>query len=652
MSNAERFRPDIEGLRAVAVLLVVLYHAHIPGTSGGYVGVDVFFVLSGYLITRLLSDEFGASGRIDLLRFYARRVRRLLPASALMIGVVALGCALTLAPVEQDRIAATFIATAAYSSNLFFAWKSADYLGGVAEHDPLLHTWSLTVEEQFYLVWPAVVWLALKASAGARPKARVRPFEVLLLLTTVLGFAASVAITRSNQPYAFFLTPLRAWEFSIGALACSVQPWLPKLRPYATLLAGAGMVATLASGMLFDERTAFPGPFAAIPALGTIALLLAGESAPTNLVSRALSTRPMLELGRLSYSWYLWHWPALVLLASPVDETRIEVRLALLLGSLLVAKASFELVEKPLRFSAWLAPSWRSLGVGAVVSLLLVGTGFGWRTAAEKWQHTPTQEPLTRAMVDRPEVYASDCHVEYEGTSSPLDRCTFGSSPTAPLVVLYGDSHAAHWFPALELAAREGRIQLLSLTKSGCRPEPSGGWLAKRRRAYHECRDWVASSLARLAELRPAAVLMAGRDTRDVAEERWTDGVRSVLQATEAAGSRVVLMLDVPQPRGEVSVCASRAVWRDDPEGASECAFPFERVGHVDAAARAVKHDRLRIFDPRPWVCAGSGARECEPLVQGVPVWRDESHISVDFARRFSAELVDVALSTDPPGPR
>ncbi|MCA9570597.1 MAG: acyltransferase, partial [Myxococcales bacterium] len=549
-------RADIEGLRAVAVLLVVLFHARL-GVTGGFVGVDVFFALSGYLITTLLVREHERSGRIDLLRFYGRRVRRLLPASfAVVVTVLAVGSRV-LAPDEQRDLARTAQSVALYASNLRFAWEAGDYFGDL-ESNALLHTWSLGVEEQFYVLWPLALVLAL----------RVRQTVPFVQATVLLGLPAAAWAVGTNASWAFFLSPLRAWELALGALGALWAPTrLAWMRGTAWSVAGA--LAVVLPGFLYTGDTPFPG-VAALPAtLGTTVLLVAGAGS-VGPVQQALSIGPLRLLGRLSYAWYLWHWPVLVLL--PVwllrEPTSIEVLAGLGL-SLLLAWASFHVVEQPLRGHARLQPTGASLALGALLTAAGVGLSFVALDHADTLSATPELRELVKARATKPRLYRQGCNADHEDITFDARRCTTGE-PDAPRVVLFGDSHAAQWAPPLRKLAERGEIRLTTLTKSSCRPIGEARRLAVIGREYTECAVWFENVLEALPGLRPAVVLVGGR-VLGPTEEAWRAGLSRVVETSRAAGAQTVFLEGVPVLPGDVSPCLARSVVRGlDP---ADCHF-------------------------------------------------------------------------------
>jgi peptidoglycan/LPS O-acetylase OafA/YrhL len=307
---------DIEGLRAVAVVLVLLFHADVPGFAGGYVGVDVFFVLSGYLITRLLLRERLDRGRIALGDFYARRFRRLLPASTLVIAVTILVSRWVLSPLLFEETVRDGIWAAGWLANVRFILVGHDYLALEGFESPLLHFWSLAVEEQFYLLWPFLLLVAgLRTGTGQQAAQRLlRRITALLALVLAASFVASVSLTRTDQVLAYYSLPTRAWELAVGGLlAIAVVRGARFTWAGTAALGWIGLAAIVTSGTLYTLETPFPGWTAAVPVLGTAAVIAAGERGGSRGPVRVLRWQPLQVLGRWSYSLYLWHWPVLVL---------------------------------------------------------------------------------------------------------------------------------------------------------------------------------------------------------------------------------------------------------------------------------------------------------------------------------------------------
>jgi len=340
-----RLRPDIQGLRGLAVLLVVLFHAGVPFTPGGFIGVDVFFVISGFLITGLLMREVERSNHIRYLDFIARRARRLLPAALVVIAFVGAASVLVYPPLERLDVMSAARSAALYVANLWFAIRTVDYFGVAAASNPLLHMWSLAVEEQFYVGWPA--FLALAAFGLKRGDLRSRVTWAVAVLSAIT-FAACVWMTWFAQPWAFFGTPFRAWEFGLGALVYLLAPHISRLPQSALAWSGlAGLVLVLGTALALHDEAPFPGAIALLPTAGT-ALMLASLHAPGG-VGALLSWRPLARVGDISYSWYLWHWPLLVMFPILLPEQRVLAIVAAVAISYLAAELSYRYVEEPFR---------------------------------------------------------------------------------------------------------------------------------------------------------------------------------------------------------------------------------------------------------------------------------------------------------------
>src|SRR5215212_8279567 len=369
VQTTSRFRADVEGLRAVAVLAVVVYHAGLSQVRGGFVGVDVFYVLSGFLITGLLWEELQTTAGLRLGAFYGRRARRLLPAAVLVLMVTLAASWVWLSPLQARGAARDAAAAALYVANYRFALQRTDYLAD-ASPSPLQHYWSLGVEEQFYLLWPLLLLVVFLA--GRRLRVRSPAVAAAALVPVGVGsFALSLRLTVVAQPWAFFSLPTRAWELAAGglvALAASRLARLPGLA--AATLGWLGLEAILWSITRFGPSTPFPGAAALFPVAGTAAVLAAGCAAPRLGPSLLLGRWPLQLGGRLSYAWYLWHWPLLVLAPAVVGHPLSPVpRLGLAAAGGLLAAATVRLVENPVRFLARLAarPS-RSLALGAALT--------------------------------------------------------------------------------------------------------------------------------------------------------------------------------------------------------------------------------------------------------------------------------------------
>lgn len=378
---SQHFRPDIEGMRAIAVGLVLLYHGFHAPFTGGFVGVDVFFVISGFLITNLLLHENARTGRISIPRFYARRVRRILPAATIVVLATAFAAYHWLGFIAGNEIADDAKWTTVFAANIHFSLLGTDYLGSQLPPSPLLHMWSLGVEEQFYLVWPGVFLGLVLVVRGARHR---NALAVSLLLIIGASLAWSVIQTESNATWAYFSPLTRAWELALGALVAVLATVAARVRPFwlIELLSLCGIAGIVVSALVLNSSTHYPGWSVALPVTSTALLIAAGGANPRTLVGRTLALRPMQWIGARSYSLYLWHWPFLIIAAEYLGHNLSAIQnTGLLLLALAATAITYRLVENPVRHARVLATRTRlTLAIGAVLLAVTVGTA-QWQIA-------------------------------------------------------------------------------------------------------------------------------------------------------------------------------------------------------------------------------------------------------------------------------
>jgi peptidoglycan/LPS O-acetylase OafA/YrhL len=642
------FRPDIEGLRGIAVILVVLFHSGVPGFRGGYVGVDVFFVVSGYLITGLIVTEIERTAAFSVRNFYARRVRRLLPASGLaVVGVILAGVVLY-SPLELSRYAKWGAYTSLYISNFMFMRDAVNYFAGPVTNNPFLHTWSLAVEEQFYLLWPALIALISWRSPSRRRLAG------WLFAVTVLSLAASIWVTDVRQPWAFFSLPTRAWEFGVGGLGCLLRrDVLSPRQGWLKLLSWVGFTALLAAGHYYHNvKLVFPGYVALVPVLGTLAMLLEGASGAPSILQSMLARPVMQWLGRLSYSWYLWHWPFLIYAKACLPELTWRGRLLVAVAALLMAQLTYWFLENPVRFNSYLIarPS-LSLGLAVLIPAVGVSVALAASHAASVTLSTGQQHQIEVASI----VGSSrDCMVP-RGTSR-ITECIFGDYRSQTKIVLLGDSHAWQWLPAVSSIAEQEHWELVTLLKANCQVaareiNPEG------RATDTSCEAWEAKALERISVLRPSMVILgesAGAignplmSQWPVTPRKWEDGLRVALSKLDAMGTKTLVIADIPYASFDVPVCLSRAAsakW-----GPKSCEIIREaglnqQVRDGERAA-VDSHSGARWVDFSGLFCRGS---RCETIVDNLVAYRDDNHISEILARHLTPQLlheVDVLMNS------
>jgi peptidoglycan/LPS O-acetylase OafA/YrhL len=725
------FRPDIEGLRAVAILAVVLYHAHVSVLGGGFDGVDVFFVVSGYLITSLIWRELNRDGRVSLAAFYGRRARRLLPAAIFVVAVTALAARRWMPPLELPSVMKDGVASSLYVVNYRLALQHTSYLAPARVVSPFQHFWSLAVEEQFYLVWPllligaSMVWRRPHRYQHYRWRhtrnGRLGPDRGTALLAlgavTALSCFLSIWLTHINQPWAFFSLPTRAWELGAGGILALSAPTIKRIpATAATVIGWTGLAVIALSFFLITPSTPYPGTAALAPVLGAVLVIASGEvaSVRANAIVRrqgpakVLARPSMRAIGRISYSWYLWHWPFLILAPYVLGYTLSlwqNLFVAALSGA--VAAASYAVIETPVRTSAWLAAVPRrslvtggALSAAGVMVCVLVAadlpslTGHGVApaatirtpvsssapTASRPTASGPAASPVTTvdplqaeiasldaqiaaqlaagvgteevpsnlhptlaaANTDDPPVFVDGCQDSY--LASAVQKCEFGDLASNTSVVLFGDSHAGMWFPAVDLAANQHGWRLYTWTKATCPPIIIPIFSPDLRRNFTECQTWRQNVLARIQEVHPAVVILGmARHYSSVYgftpyQEPWLQGMAQMVATIRQMGARVVVVGPVPKPPFNVPDCLSAHLG-----DAVACTEPVStEINDAGMAAErsAVTAAGGTYVDVQPWFCT---VTRCAVIVGNIEMWRDDNHISPEYSSflgpAMSAEL-------------
>ena len=689
--------PTLDGLRGIAVIAVVLQHAWPSILPGGFAGVDVFFVLSGYLITRMVVSELEATGRIDLVAFYARRVRRIVPAALACVTIVTIVFTVGLGVGLQPDFRLEALGSTLAFSNILFALRATDYFATDPSGSPFLHFWSLGVEEQFYLLWPTALlllvaagaWLARRAGPSrlsARRASRWWPLGLALVGAAISFLLAN----RGSQTTAFFLLPQRAWELLAGGLLAWLQrevgrPYAPGRGVGGWLLAVGGAVALAVTFAFAPGLGRWPGPATALPVLGTVALIAGGQEMPG---ARPLSNAGLRFFGRISYALYLWHWPALAavaLIALPAAQPPLWLTVVAVAAAIAIATASTVLLEEPIRFSRgrWLTGT-RALSAAAGAALVTValvvgltaappavaagpdrsvtipsagtpgassipaGTGLPGSAASTPPSIPPGTIADLRAQMatirdDRERLIADACYTPL-GKSDVRD-CVYGAAANAdgsprhgspphgmPVVVLFGDSHAMHWFTAVNAWARGAGFALVPLTRSGCVITDAPPTTSDDN--VSGCLDWRVAALARLAALHPAVTVAASSsgvpltiDGTNVLPRAnpgpWVAPTERFLGLLASRSGLVVYIADVPRPGFDVPDCL--AAHAGDP---GRCAVPLDAANPpaLVAAERQIALDLgISFVDPAPWICPDQA---CPWILNGRIAYVDDHHIA------------------------
>lgn len=648
-------RSDIQGLRAIAVAAVVLDHAGVPGVGGGYVGVDVFFVVSGFLITGQLLGRLEATGRIGFADFYARRARRILPASLTVLALTVAGVLAFVPPTLRAQALTDAAAVALYVPNYVFAARGTDYLANTTP-SVFQHYWSLGVEEQFYLLWPAllaVAWLLLRR--------RRRAVAGVMAAVALASLAAGIVLTRTNEPWAFFALWPRAWELAAGGLLAIAAPAVGRMLPAwaARLLGWTGLAGIVAACVLFTADTVFPGTAALLPVLATVAVIAGGCVPVPGSADVLLRLRPFQFLGAISYSLYLVHWPLEQLPQAAVGYEHplpLYVTLGLAVAAVPIAWAMYRWLENPVRRARALAqgPARRSLfgaltgsGVLAAASVIVLITTTGStpqtsRTVADTVPVPPIQAtafvpanlkpPLAQAAQDNPALYADGCELGFS-VAAP-HPCSFGPAD-APAVVLWGDSAAAQWAPGLQTAVEASGNRLVTQTKSGCASTLIDH--VYKGQPYPSCDQWRTNVLAQLAADPPAVVVLADYVNDELPKgaaelTQWTAGLADTI-AKLPAQTKVLLLVDSPDFGVNPVDCLSQHV-----NAAEKCARPasvaLPSPGRL-AVYRAAADTRADLVDLTPYFCSDS----CPAIIGDELVYRDSHHLTASYSSELAGPL-------------
>ena len=597
---------QIQGLRALAALLVTLFHA--KWVNGGFIGVDIFYVISGFLITGLLMREIERTGTINFKEFYARRFKRLLPTSFFVLAVTAIFSWLLLPATMRSSLGRDVIAASLYVSNYLFAWWQADYQNLDATPSPVIHYWSLAVEEQFYLLWPLLIFTFFIVATKLKKKITL---TLLVGTITALSFVFSIYQTETSPIWAFYSLPTRAWELGLGALLVLIPPI--RTRKFVGLL---GFIFIIISAFIFGETTAFPGFNAVLPVMGTVMLIATINTWPPFLNDVA-NSRLFQWLGEISYPLYLWHWPLLVLpstyFARPLA---VYERILAIIATIILADLTHRFIEEPFRKTKTIPTLVFKRTVIITLVSVMIGTTIIF-SSSDKIDVSGINGAVSLAEIKaRPLVYDDGCHANYAQTQSA--KCEYANIKSQRTIVLYGDSHAAQWFPALvEIATRSG-YKLVSLTKSAC-PSVDTVRLDQGGFKMSRCNQWRINSIKRIQQIKPDVLIMSSfqyfsQPPRFSDREKWwNDGQRKLLTQVSNASPHLIYLTDTPHPLRDIPACLANY-------SISKC--------NTTQRSENLSISGFEVIDPNSWLCS----RVCPAVKDGVVAYRDASHISVDIA--------------------
>ena len=603
---------EIQALRALASILVVIYHARL--IRGGYIGVDIFYVISGYLITGLLLRELDKTRTLSFSAFYLRRLKRLLPTSFVVLVITGLTAWLLYPVTMRHELGKDIAAAGIYISNYLFAFWQMDYQNLNAIPPVVIHYWSLAVEEQFYLFWPFII-VALFKRGG-----RTYVFRGVIGLTT-LSFFWSFTQTKSSPIWAFYSLPTRAWELGIGALLL----FLPDIKSIAKLkrnLAAAALIAIVLGSTLFNDSTAFPGTAALIPVIAAAVAIGTIGSWP-QVLKRISNFKVVQWLGEISYPLYLWHWPLLVIPAVFFGRgLHIYERALCILATLLLAHLTHRFIEEPLRHKQLPRKAIIRLSSLATVISLILGISI-YATHSDQIRLADGKSYSLAKILEKPKVYNDGCHVNNGETKSP--DCIYGVRGAKIKIVLFGDSHAAQWFPALEKLALAKNFELISLTKSAC-PGPAVIKVNTGNYKNADCSAWRTNSYRRIASIHPEAVIVSGMEHFQIPSgytsraSWWRQGLTLTLNHLQGSSAHLVYITDTPHPLRDIPSCvASGSLKKCDLTKPSD---PYTISGFSN-------------INPTTWLCAVN----CPAILNNQVVYRDASHLTVGMSEALAQKL-------------
>ncbi|MBA2348973.1 MAG: acyltransferase [Solirubrobacterales bacterium] len=652
------FRLDIQGIRGFALILVLAAHAEVPGFEGGFVALDLFFVLSGFLITGLILSEVEKTGRLSLRDFYARRARRLLPLAAAVLGVIAIVSAIMFATQRAQNVSDDVIAAALYFSNWHFIAQDLDYFAfKSATVSPVEHYWSLSVEEQFYLVWPLLV-LGVTALTARLGLSHRRTLLAVLIVIGAASLAHSIQFSAENPRAAYLSTLTRVWQIVAGAILVIVLPAGLRLsKRVSTSLVAGGLAVLVATTVTYSSGGAYPGWKAIFPILATLAIIVGGTAVMSSAPTRLLSLPPFQYLGRISYSWYLWHWPALVFVAAEFGPLSWPQSVGVTLLAWVPSHITHHLIEERFRRSRSLAvrPRWAlALGGGCTVTavalallILVVKPGLPLApveavAGARAGVSAPIQTKATalrpapqNANDDKGRLFDDGCLTM--GKKRKSKSCVYGNPKSKTTVVMLGDSHALQYFPAMLRLAKKHDWRLVGLARASC--------LVGDVNYQPTCNAWRENTLRRIEKKEKPDLIVTTNSidkrfrvivggtklSRTASEPHLESGYSRTYRRLLRTGARLAVIRDQSPTPFDPAECVLKNQKKLD-----RCAFKPNRNAKLSFDYKAARNtsERIKIIDPLRVLCRGTGSKKrCPAVIGNALVYRDSEHLSATYAR-------------------
>ncbi|HCR3334580.1 TPA: acyltransferase [Morganella morganii] len=625
-----KYRADIDGLRAIAVLLVFAYHLKISVFSGGFVGVDVFFVISGYLITGIILNPI-AEKRFSLLSFFNRRIKRIIPSVAVVSTATVIVSYFILLPSDFNELIRSYLYTSLYSANIFFQSVTSGYFSPSSDELPLLHMWSLSVEEQYYFIWPLMLLMVFKLS-------NKKSLGVITLLLAIISFAIAEITSLENQSFSYYMLPTRAGGLLIGSALAIMQKDNDSIRNYNskyTVL--IGLILIFGSSIYIDTNNTFPGILSAIPSLGAFFVILGGSGYKNNLISKILSLKPVVTLGLLSFGIYLWHWPIIALINYLSITITYKVIFFIFTLTVSLSALSMIFLENPIRKSkltfksSFIILNLAFVLIGLILLIISqVTNGFSYRFNGDDLT-------LNRVNVSYADLDAGWCHVSSEKTNdikfnSSLSNCFIGDKSSNNTALFIGDSTAGHYGPFIDKLAKDARIKVRQLSTSSCYPSVN---IKKNGENPDVCFNFRKIIKESIDSHKYDIVILSNRWVRDSADSSYKTSYISDTISYFSNNSKVVIILgQLPEWEIDPALCIKRKTCSPSSD--------FKLSSDIDAVMNDIKKvakskDNVIIIDPS-YLLKVNG--KYTPFAMGYPMYHDRGHLSIKGMEWLSEKFI------------
>lgn len=639
----KKFRPEIEGLRAVAALLVAVYHIWLGKVSGG---VDVFFVVSGFLITTSLLSKVRRTGTVNFFDFIFGLLKRLMPSAFFVLLTVLVMSFIFLPEVRWVQTIKEIFASALYYENWQLALTATDYLDHTNEKSPVQHFWAMSIQGQFYVIWFFIFMAAIAIGKWANIQLK-KVLLVMLSLLFIVSFIYSIVLTAANQPWAYFDTRTRVWEFALGGLLCLTLTHIKLPKFMAGIVGWIGFFMLLLCGLLLDVSSMFPGYVALIPTLAAVFILVSGENSSGFGVERLLGQPWMVKLGGISYGFYLWHWVILAFYYVVMDTKHVSIihGLLIIIASALLSFLVTHVIEKPIRTLPFKNNSWQLALVllAILLPILLLNSGWQYYMTAEDAEeaqligskdypgaqavdmdHVPVKDYLPDDADIKKDIalpYSDGCHVS--ANEAEVKVCEYGETKSNQYTVaVVGGSHSTHWHAGVMKFAKKNKIKLLNITKSGCRLSTDGKGLPS-------CDEWNEHVIDKVAAEKPDLVLT----TAEISYFNVTEvppGYIEQFNALKDRGIEVFGVRDTPYFRQDVPTCIQKH-GRDS----ERCKIDKNTVvpDVTDWSKLDNPPSNVHYFDYTKYICP---AEKCEPVIGNVVGYFDKGHMTKSFVETLA----------------